>query len=126
MMLNKMDIDPRKGKVKLIVYLLAFVLIYNIIIFVSLYINWSYLIATLNISLIIYAIGSLALILIPFAIIGLLLFKKWGLILSYIISIIYIVSPIINIALLFSASLITTIIWVIVFYYLYKYRNVFT
>ena len=101
MMLNKMDIDPRKGKVKLIVYLLAFVLIYNIIIFVSLYINWSYLIATLNISLIIYAIGSLALILIPFAIIGLLLFKKWGLILSYIISIIYIVSPIINIALLF-------------------------
>jgi len=125
-MLNKMDIDPRKGKVKLIVYLLAFVLIYNIIIFVSLYINWSYLIATLNISLIIYAIGSLALILIPFAIIGLLLFKKWGLILSYIISIIYIVSPIINIALLFSASLITTIIWVIVFYYLYKYRNVFT
>jgi len=109
-----MEEESRKKEVKQIVYLLALVWILNIIIWI--YVFYSGIISFEITSI----IGLSPLILDPFVIIGLWSFKKWGLILGYILSLIIIINSIV------SANIFGIIIWSIVLYYLYKSRNIFS
>lgn len=113
-MVSKMEDDSRKKEVKHVVYLLAFVWIFNVAI-------WGYLLYSQRIVFqITSVIGLLPLVLIPFVMIGLWSFKKWGLILGYILSAIALINSIISI------NIIGIIIWGVVLYYLYKSRNIFS
>jgi hypothetical protein len=109
-----MEDDSRKKEVKQIVYLLAFVWILNIAI-------WGFVFYSGMLSFQITSIIGLSpLVLIPFIIFGLWSFKKWGLILGYILSAIVLINSLISI------NIIGIIIWGAVLYYLYKSRNIFS
>lgn len=110
-----MEANTRKKEIKHLVYFLIIIWILNIAVWVfSLY---SGLIQVKNIlGFIIYL---LPLILIPFVIVGLWKFKKWGLILGYILSIIVLITNLV------SFNIIGIIIWGIVLYYLIKSRRLF-
>ena len=113
-MVYKMEDDSRKKEVKHVVYLLAFIWILNVAI-------WGYLFYSGKVVFQITSIiGLLPLILIPLVMIGLWSFKKWGLILGYILSAIALINSIISI------NIIGIIIWGIVLYYLFKSRNIFS
>ncbi|RLI99774.1 MAG: hypothetical protein DRP03_02695 [Candidatus Aenigmatarchaeota archaeon] len=115
-MVFEMEDETRKKEVKQIVYLLAFVWILNIAI-------WGYLFyfrkAIFQITPIII-IGLSPLLLIPVVMVGLWSFKKWGLILGYILSVIALINS------LLSFNLIGIIIWGVILYYLYKSRVIFS
>jgi hypothetical protein len=113
MVFNMKDESKRK-EVKQLVYLLAMVWILSIVI-------WAYIFYLGAYSFqITYLISLIPLILIPFVIFGLWSFKKWGLTLGYILAIIILIESIL------APNIIGVIIWVIVLYYLYKSKSIFS
>ena len=106
--------NSRKKEVKHLVYLLLFLWLLNIVVY-------GYLIyfGILKIQPIIVVV-LLPLGLILLVIVGLWRFKKWGLILGYILSISLLIESLI------SVNIIGLIIWAIILYYLYKYRENFS
>jgi len=105
--------DSGKKEIKKIVYFLALIWVLNIAILAYLF----YLgLVSFQIA---YILSFSPLVLIPFIMIGLWKFKKWGLFLGYILSIVFIIDAIV------SVNIIRIILWIVVLYYLYKYRNIF-
>lgn len=105
--------ETRKKEVKQIVYVLAFIWVLNIVM-------WGYSFYSGTISFQITSIIDFSpLVLIAFVMAGLWSFKKWALILGYILSVIFIIKSTI------SLSIFGILIWWIVLYYLYKHRNIF-
>lgn len=116
-MVFRMGKDNARKEIKLLAYFLIIVWLLNIVI-------WGYAFYTGMISIEISTLIAvftviLPLILMPIVIIGLWNFKRWGLMLGYILSISLLLSSLI------SFNIIGVIVWGIILFFLHKYRNTF-